>query len=254
MDNEDLSRSIIIACLIGGILVLGINLSLRYKIAKDEQFSELYLLQEEAIPDKIIVNNSYNVTYYLQNHKQEETTYIIEVDSFLVNTTHAIKLLPGERTRIDLSLEPTGKDWEINLSLSKDTLSELNVMGEGFLSEKNELLFVIDNKTYGGYQPFTFNLPHFGSIYHANISLKELEEKPLTIEIRQNQTSTEKSINLHQKVSIFGLNDSLYASSNLTETVYVTRKKPLSVKLYEIDTSTQDFLEVHIWYEIKDEK
>ena len=215
MDNEDLSRSIIIACVIGGILVLGINASLRYKIAKDEQFSELYVRTEESIPHAIRINNSHNISYYISNQKDYEAVYVYEIDSYISNSSQTIRVAPGDQVRFDLTLTAKDRQWDINLSLDSLSIHNLDVTRQAFISEQGLVSFVIDNKSLGQYKPFTFNLPHFGGIYHTNLSIEELRKQPFEIDVTNNITDGKMKLTSKQHVSFKSVNGSLILKTTI---------------------------------------
>ena len=248
--DDDLYNAIIVACVIGIAITLVFVMFMRAEIMSEAGFTELYFGEHRELPSEMEINESYNISFTLSNHELETTKYIFEVDSKIEKFKENITLLPGESAVFTLSLTPTDKGWELFSSIAQGYENKLDILKDSGLARENEFRLIIDNISHR-YVPISHQVDRFGYIFHINISVDELKEKPFKKCYRYMDVGINKSIHKEQTITIFVKNNEIYLSSNLSEQIYLSERSPFIIKAYRYDEDMDKELEIHFWYEVK---
>jgi hypothetical protein len=123
------------------------------------------------------INESYNISFTLSNHELETTKYIFEVDSKIEKFKENITLLPGESAVFTLSIIPSDKGWELFSRIAQGYENKLDIFKDSVLARESEFRLIIDNISHR-YVPISHQVDRFGYVFHTNLSVDELKEKP----------------------------------------------------------------------------
>ncbi|RJS69147.1 hypothetical protein CW714_09000 [Methanophagales archaeon] len=248
--DDDLYNAIIVACVIGIAITLVFVMFMRAEIMSEGGFTELYFGEHRKLPSEMAINESYDISFTLSNHELETTKYIYEVDSKIEKFKENITLLPGESAVFTLSITPTDKGWELFSSITQGYENKLDILKDAVLARENEFRLIIDNISHR-YVPISHQVDRFGYVFHTNISVDELKEKPFKKYYRYENVGINKSVRKEQIVTIFVKNNEIYLSSDQSEQIYLSERSPFIVKAYKYDEDMDRELEIHFWYEVR---
>lgn len=248
--DDDLYNAIVAACVIGIVITLVFVMFMRAEIMSEEGFTELYFGEHRKLPGEMEINKSYDISFTLSNHELETTKYIYEVDSKIEKFKENITLLPGESAVFTLSITPTDKGWELFLNITKAYENKLDILKDTLVARENEFRLIIDNISYK-YVPISHHVDRFGYVFHSNLSVDELKEKPFNKCYRYEDIGINKSIRKEQTMTIFVKNNEIYLNSNQSEEIYLSKRSPFIVKAYRYDEDLGKELEIHFWYEVR---
>jgi len=248
--DDDLHNAIILACVIGIVITLVFVVFMRAEIMSEEGFTELYFGEHRKLPGEMEINESYNISFTITNHELETTRYIFEVDSKIEKFKENITLLPGESAVFTLSITPTDKGWELFSNITQGYENKLDIFKDTLVARENEFGLIIDNISHR-YVPISHQVDRFGYVFHTNLSVDELKEKPFKKYYRYENICINKSVRKEQIVTIFVKNNEIYLNSNLSEEIYLSERSPFIVKAYRYDEDMDKELEIHFWYEVK---
>jgi hypothetical protein len=158
--------------------------------------------------------------------------------------------LPGESAVFTLSITPTDKGWELFSSIAQGYENKLDILKDTRIARENEFGLIIDNISHR-YVPISHQVDRFGYIFHTNISVDELKEKPFKKYYRYEDVGINKSIRKEQIVTIFVKNNEIYLSSDISEEIYLSERSPFIIKAYRYDEDMNKELEIHFWYEVR---
>ena len=248
--DDGLYNAIIVACVIGIAITLVFVMFMRAEIMSEEGFTELYFGEHRELPSEMEINESYNMSFTLSNHELETAKYIFEVDSKIEKFKENITLLPGESAVFTLSITPTDKGWELFSHIAHDYENKLDILKDTRIARENEFGLIIDNISHR-YVPISHQVDRFGYVFHTNLLVDELKEKPFKKYYRYENVGINKSIRKDQIVTIFVKNNEIYLSSDQSEQIYLSERSPFIVKAYRYDEDIDKELEIHFWYEVR---
>ena len=248
--DDDLHNAIILACVIGIVITLVFVVFMRAEIMSEEGFTELYFNEHRELAGEIEINKSYNISFTITNHELETTRYIYEIDSKIEKFKENITLLPGESAIITLSITPIDKGWELFSSITQDYENKLDLLKDTLMAKENEFRLIIDNVSHR-YVPISHQVDQFGYIFHTNLSVDELKEKPFKKYYRYEEGGINRTINKCRNITVFVENKEIYLSSKQSEAIYLSERSPFIVKAYKYDEDVDEELEIHFWYEVK---
>jgi hypothetical protein len=99
--------------------------------------------------------------------------------------------------------------------------------------------------------PISHQVDRFGYVFHTNLSVDELKEKPFRKYYRYENVGINKSVRKDQTITIFVKNNEIYLSSYLSERIYLSERSPFIIKAYKYDEDMDKELEIHFWYEVR---
>jgi hypothetical protein len=248
--DDDLYNAIVVACVIGIAITLIFVMFMRAEIMSEEGFTELYFGEHRKLPREMAINESYDISFTLTNHELETTKYIFEVDSKIEKFKETITLLPGESAVFTLSITPTDKGWELFSNIAQGYENKLDIFKDTLVARENEFRLIIDNISHR-YVPISHQVDRFGYVFHTNLSVDELKEKPFKKCYRYEDIGINKSIRKEQIVTIFVKNNEIYLSSNQSEQICLSERSPFIIKAYRYDEDLDKELEIHFWYEVR---
>lgn len=225
--EKSLYKTIVITLIIGIALVLLFSVYMRYKIMDREGYSELYFEEYEDLPEKIIVDESFNVSVVVSNQERYAMDYILEAESAISNFSKEISLEPGENAVFDIEIIALDKGWELVFA-EKISYSER-------ISD------------FGAEITVSHNVDWFGEIFHTNLSVDDLKEDSFEKYYEFNSTGIDESVYSQQNITVYFEDDEIVMDSYYEEYIHKTiGEKPFTVKLYK----PGDELEIYFWYEI----
>lgn len=248
--DDDLHNAIILACVIGIVITLVFVVFMRAEIMSEEGFTELYFGEHRKLPDEMEINDPYDISFTLSNHELETTKYIFEVDSKIEKFKENITLLPGESAVFTLSITPTDKGWELFSNITQGYENKLDILKDTLVARENEFRLIIDNISHR-YVPTSHQVDRFGYVFHTNLSVDELKEKPFKKYYRYQEVGINRTIYKCQNITVFVENEEIYLSSKQSEAIYLSERSPFIVKAYRYDEDRDKELEIHFWYEVK---
>jgi hypothetical protein len=260
MEN-DLYKPLVITLIIAIIIITILNLSVRHKVLEKEGFSELYFEQHRQLPQKIVINKSYEIFVTISNNELERTNYILEIDSKIYNFSKQITLESGEYKTFLMNINAKNNVYDVIFDITQMSTGIINKNNEAILGKLSNNKIIINS--INNYLPITFNIGTFGPVYHINLTYNELLEKPFNkIYEYSNETSDYKTYNF-ENITIFTKNktklNTTYNFNNNQEIFYniqkkektlIAIKKPFIIKFYKENSSINNELEIHFWYEI----
>jgi len=220
---------------------------MRNQISKKEEFSLLYFEDNELLPEKIHINESFNISIGIANHKSNITNYILEIKSNLTNFSNRYKLYPGEYKKIRLNINPQEKKWELLFSANQINTVKLDSV-DGSISDQQDSDYSLNGTIE--YYPLSHNLSGFGEVYHTNLTVQELEQTPFIKNYNLTQTKQNRTETNSEDITIYVKNKEVYSESNITESVSTSVRSPFVVKFYEVGSDSEDVLDIYFWYEI----
>lgn len=248
--DDDLHNAIILACVIGIIITLVSVVFMRAEIRSEAGFTELYFNKHRELAGEIEINKSYNISFTITNHELETTRYFYEIDSKIEKFKENITLLPGESAIITLSITPIDKGWELFSTITQDYENTLNILKDTLMAKENEFRLIIDNVSHR-YVPISHQIDQFGYVFHTNLSVDELKEKPFKKYYRYEAGGLNRTIYKCQNITVFVENEEIYLSSKQSEAIYLSQRSPFIVKAYKYDEDIDEELEIQFWYEVK---
>lgn len=249
-NNDDLYKAIIVACVIGIAITLVFVIFMRAEILGGEGFSELYFNEHRGLPAEMEINNTYNISFTLTNHELETTRYIYEVDSKIDKFRENITLLPGESAFIMVSITPTNRGWELYSTIMQEYENKLDILKETLMASESKFGLVIDDVSHR-YVPISHKVDRFGYIFHTNLSIEELKERPFKKYYNYEDIGIDRTIHKEQNITVFVENEEIYLSSNQSEQIYLALRHPFIIKAYRYNEDADKELEIHFWYEVK---
>ena len=247
MEEKELYKSLTIILIISIFVVLTFNLYMRNNISKKEEFSLVYFDDHELLPEKIHINESFNISIGIANHKSNITNYILEIKSNLTNFTTKYTLRPNEYKKVKLNINPQEKKWELLFSTNQISTTKLKSIN-GSISDLQDSSYII-NETIE-YYPLSHNLSGFGEVYHTNLTIQELKQNPFTKNYNLTQTKQNRIETDSENIKIYVKNREVYSESNITEAVSTSLRSPFIVRFYEAGSSIDDVLDIYFWYEV----
>lgn len=247
MKEKELYKSLIIVLIISIFVVLAFNLYMKNKISEKEEFSLVYFEDHELLPEKIYINESFNITVGIANHKSNITNYVLEVKSNLTNFSNKYTLYPDEYKKIKLNINPQEKKWELLFSINQFNTVKLESIN-GSISKKQYSNYSINGTIE--YYPLSHNLSGLGEVYHTNLTVQELEQTPFTKHYNLTQTKQSRTEINSENIRIYVKNENVYSESNITESISTSLISPFIVKFYEIGSKSDEILNIYFWYEI----
>ena len=248
MEEKELYKSLAIVLIISIVIVLAFNLYMRSKIMEKEEFSLLYFDDHELLPEKVYINESFNISIGIANHKSNITNYILEIKSNLTNFSNKYNLHPDEYKEIELNINPQEKGWELLFSTNQVNTVKLNSV-DGSISDQQDSDYSINGTIE--YYPLSHNLSGFGEVYHTNLTVQELEQTPFIKNYNLTQTKQNRTETNSEDIRIYMDNGQVYSESNITESVFTSLKSPFVVKFYEVGSNVNNILDIYFWYEVK---
>jgi hypothetical protein len=116
----------------------------------------------------------------------------------------------------------------------------------------------VANTSLRHYLPISFDVPGFGYTLHTNLSISELEKKPLTKSQEYKRVESNQSFRRAQNVTLFSADGEVFVSSTKREEIHVITPTPFVVKLYREssigDVNPEKEIDVgqrlYFWYEV----
>jgi len=247
MEDKELYKSLVIVLIISIVIVLTFNLYMRNKTMEKEEFSLVYFDDHELLPEKIRLNESFNISIGIANHKSNITNYILEIKSNLTNFSNKYILKPGEYKEVKLNINPQEKEWNLLFSTNQVNTVKLNSV-DGSISNQQDSDYSINGTIE--YYPLSHNLSGFGEVYHTNLTIQELEQTPFIKNYNLTQTKQNRTEIKSEDIMIYVKNKEVYSKSNITDSVSTSLKSPFVVQFYEVGSDSEDVLDIYFWYEI----
>ena len=247
MEEKELYKSLTIILIISIFVVLTFNLYMRNNISKKEEFSLVYFDDHELLPEKVYINESFNISIGIANHKSNITNYVLEIKSNLTNFTTKYTLRPNEYKKVKLNINPQEKKWELLFSTNQISTTKLKSIN-GSISDLQDSSYII-NETIE-YYPLSHNLSGFGEVYHTNLTIQELKQNPFTKNYNLTQTKQNRTKTNSENIKIYVKDENVYSESNITESVSTSLRSPFVVKFYEVGSDSNDVLDIYFWYEL----
>lgn len=245
-------NAIIIACIISIVLAIPFFFFMKKEIAMEGSFTELYFTEHKELPEILVINETYDVSFTISNHEVVATDYIYEIDSKIEKFRENISLAPEQEAVITLSITPQDNGWEVESNITEEYRNRLDVI-EGVLAEVSQYELDIDNRSVTNYVPISHNVTGFGYIFHTNLSIDGLREKPFNKLYRFEEISANKSVSKVQNITLFVIGDELFLNSHELEVVRILEREPFVVKLYRYDEELGEELDIYFWYEVNEE-
>ena len=263
--------AIVVVCLIGVIGVLGYMV-----FKKPVSYTAIYFNAESDLPDyltmlknvtganELEVGKAYNVVFTVESHEKTATEYVYEVRSDILSEKKTITLSPGDSEKVALTIKPAEKDkWTLVSEDKKRFDDKIDITKDSWLAGKKEFMFVLRDgvpalieENY--HLPISFNVSGIGEVFHTNMSIKELREKPFYKNYTTEKGSTfelEKEVGV---VKLYADADKLYFSNDVTIQKHISEEKAFAIRLiegagYEVNETTgiQKFPQISFKYRIK---
>lgn len=247
MKENEVYKTLAIVLIVSIFIVSGFNLYMGHKISEKEEFSLVYFDDHELLPEKVYINESFNITIGIANHKSNITNYVLEVSSNLTNFSKVYTLYPNEYKKVELNINPQEKEWGLLFSTNQINTVKLNSV-KGSISDQQDSSYII-NETIE-YYPLSHNLSGFGEIYHTNLTVQELKQNPFTKNYNLTQTKQNRTETNSENIKIYVKDENVYSESNITESVSTSLRSPFVVKFYEVGSDSNDVLDIYFWYEV----
>jgi hypothetical protein len=196
------------------------------------------------------INNTYNISFTLTNHELKTTRYIYEVDSKIDKFKENITLLPGESAVFTLSITPTDEGWELFSSITQKYENKLGILKDTVVANESKFRLIIDDMSHR-YMPISHQIDQFGYVFHTNLSIEELKERPFKKYYNYEDIGIDRTIHKEQNITVFVENEEIYLSSNQSEQIYLALRHPFIIKAYRYNEDADKELEIHFWYEVK---
>ena len=220
------------------------------EVIKKEGFVELYFENQRDLPEKIVVNESINLSIVIHNNELSTINYLLEIDSLINNFTKNISLEPQTKSHINLSVISTTKNWEISIIEEKEYNFRINKIEDVQLINDNENYFIIDHISYYNQNTTSHNIDLFGEIYHTNLSFEELKEDPFRKYYEYNNNGVNEASSYKEEIILYVNNNEFYVNYSIKEETYQYWKEPFIVRLYNPEESQESVKNVYFWYEI----
>ena len=253
MEN-DLYKPLVITLIIAIIIITILNLSVRHKVLEKEGFSELYFEQHRQLPQKIVINKSYEIFVTISNQELDTTNYILEIDSKIYNFSKQITLESGKYKTFSMNINTLNNIYNLIFDITQTNSGIINK--KGIINKNKKNMNSINN-----YLPISCNIGTFGPVYHVNLTHNELLKKPFNKYYEySNQTSNYQTYN-SENITIFTKyntinnlnnddNNKIFYNIQKNEKTLITIKNPFIIKFYKENTPINNELEIHFWYEI----
>jgi len=247
MEDNDFYNAFIWACIIGIILTIAFIVWMKGVINEREQFNELYFNQHRELPKEMELNKTYSISFTVSNHELRGNNYIYEIVSDIKTQKHNFSLLPEETAIFSVQVTPTNRTWNTHTEIQKHvnfTLDATNLA----IYNLPELQIINTTITHTS---LSHNLSGLGEIYHTNLSIEELGEKPFTKMSNQYQYTNNISTNTTTKTILSILDNTLFYERSESKTIDTNfERKPFLVNVYKQNAEKGDEYSVYFWYEL----
>ena len=231
------------------IFAFAAMLFMGYRVSKQDSFSEIYFIEHESLPRKLRLDEAYNISFVLTNNELAEAVYIYEIQSNITSYSKNITIYPGEKSHISLSITANEKNWVLNFAEEKDLEDKILVRDGLMIFQDQESKMILNDDSLVK-SPISHYLEGFGYIYHTNLSVEELTEKPFNKLFTKEQADERNHVFEQKNVSLFVKNGELYVRMKTHKIIESTEKEKFTIKLYKHSTEAAQEHEIYFWYEI----
>jgi hypothetical protein len=257
-------KTAIIVLIVSIIIVLIFNLAVREKLKQDESFSALYFEDHKKLPKKLLEDENYSIEFTISNQELKTTKYKLVIDSKTYPFEKEIYLNPNELKTFKFNIKVKNEDYYSKFSISQE---KTKIIEKGFFGKITENIFIkkhndyntnniIDNKNNKYYLPLSFNLGTFGQIYHINLTVNELKDKPFYKKLNYLYTNYQIKTNITEEITFYYNNknsEKIHTNIKTNEIIEIKLKKPFIVKVIKDNNNSKynklEELEIHFWYE-----
>ena len=224
------------------------------------------LEQHRQLPQKIVINKSYEIFVTISNQELDTTNYILEIDSKIYNFSKQITLESGKYKTFSMNINTLNNIYNLIFDITQTNSGIINNNNHAIIGKlSNKKVIINKNKinmnSINNYLPISFNIGTFGPVYHVNLTHNELLKKPFNKYYEySNQTSNYQTYN-SENITIFTKyntinnlnnddNNKIFYNIQKNEKTLITIKNPFIIKFYKENTPINNELEIHFWYEI----
>ncbi|MEA1924234.1 MAG: hypothetical protein U9M95_00035 [Candidatus Altiarchaeota archaeon] len=254
VDGEDLVLKAVIVASVAGIMLVAGLIFLGEK-SSDEGFTELYFNNPDQLPEELVVNKSFIVSFTVVSHEKNPVEYVYNVSSSLFDDSMSFSLSPGESRRVDVEFAPRGVDWVLSRSRSRQWRDKIDLTGDSWIMRSFDLESIGEGNTTSSIIQGIHNLSlsdaihSYGIILLKNVSLVELDERPLREVYRYSDLNNSILYKRVDERVLFVDNGSPVLDRSIRESWFNQSEKQFSVSL---SAGSGESYGIHFWYRVRE--
>jgi len=213
----------------------------------DQKLFEFRSTNETLPPIHILdINKTYNVVFSIALKDGKKTNYQYVVESNLVNLSEDVTLYPNEIKTIQINLTPKLSDkWIFDGISSSYNENYLDLTENSWIAERREFQVLVRENSLPTISMEEYHLPisndvtPLGKIYHINVSLDELKEKPFVKEFVSDNVGDFSKSNTKTNVILEIIGNKLHVVVNSSIVNYISETSQFKVYMLPSELSTK---------------
>jgi len=248
-------------------------------------YTLLYFNAESDLPDAMVIqrqpknatgpqihivdlNRTYKVVFTVASIEKKKSRYRYEIRSQFHNESGILTIPPKGNMTFLIAFTPSESDkWVLNSTSDEERRDTIDITKNSWIAERKDFDVIVRREGLPAIVQERYDLPvsselkHFGRIYHINITLDELREKPYTKSDEWESESVFEKVKTSESVSLSIKDEKLILHVTSKAEQYISEERPFVVTLIrDIDigdvvvdeeSDVETIQRIKFWYKIR---